>query len=320
MFQLTEKGLYTRLDMEYVAFSDESYHTHGIFRSIAAVSLPYSSPDQYIALSDELRCKLKCTTKGELKWKNVGSRGRNNIKRAKAIVDFVLSKLSLELRIDILIWDINDSRHSIEERDDVANYARMYFHLHRNLIRRRGKNTYWHLRPDTLSTIDWDTTQSCLKNDGTWQRSAHSEPVLFKEMREVAPYVKSFKQVNSAETPFVQLADLFAGMAAYTRSNSQVVKVLMKEEQGIQDLFANGPTCRVKNTDRARFKVISHLHQHCRRRRLGVSLTEEGYLRTLDPQNPINFWHYEPQCSQDKAPTKFRIGVNSLRSPLGNHQ
>ena len=291
--------------MEYVVFSDESRHTDGLFRSIAAVSLPYSSRDQFIALSDELQGSLECASKGELKWKKVGSRGRNNVRRAKAIVDFVLSKLSLGLRIDILIWDINDSRHSVEGRDDVENYARMYFHLHRNLIRRRGEGTRWHLRPDNLVTIDWDTIQNCLKSGGTWRRHAHSESVLFEEAREIAPNVKSFKEVNSAETPFVQLADLFAGMAAYTRSNSEVIKVLMKEEKGIQELFPDVLACRVRKTDRGRFKVIAYLYQRCRKGQLGVSLTEQGYLRTLDPQNPINFWHYEPQHLQDKAPTKF---------------
>ena len=294
--------------MEYVVFSDESRHTDGLFRSIAAVSFPYSSQDQFIALSDELQGSLECASKGELKWKEVGGRGRNNIKRAKAVVDFVLLKLSQGLRIDILIWDINDSRHSVEGRDDVANYARMYFQLHRNLIRRRGKNTRWHLRPDRLIRIDWNTIRECLNSNGIWRQNFQADPDLFEELREIAPNVESFKEVNSDEMPFVQLADLFTGMAAYARSNPEVVKVLVKEEKGIRDLFpTDESTYQVNKNDRGRFKVISHLYQRCKQGQLGVSLTEQGYLRTPNPQHPINFWHYKPQHSLDKAPTKSHI-------------
>ena len=291
--------------MEYVVFSDESRYTDGLFRSIAAVSLPYSSRDQFIALSDELQGSLECASKGELKWKEVGRGGRNNVKRAKAAVDFVLSKLSQELRIDILIWDINDSRHSIEGRDDMANYGRMYFHLHRNLIRRRGENTRWYLRPDRLSRIDWNTIRECLNSNGTWRRHSQADPDLFEKVREIAPNVASFKEVNSDEMPFVQLADLFAGMAAYTRTKPHVIQALLVEKKGQQELFPDDiPADPPTKTDRGRFKVISDLYQSCRQGQLGVSLIERGYLRTLDPQNPINFWHYEPQHSQDKAPTK----------------
>jgi hypothetical protein len=39
---------------------------------------------------------------------------------------------------------------------------------------------------------------------------------------------------------------------------------------------------------------------------LGVSLKTHGGLRTLQPANRINFWWYEPQSPEDKAPTKTR--------------
>ena len=107
--------------MEYIVFSDESRYTQGRFRSIAAVSLPYNSTDHIDTISAELSDILECSKKGELKWRNVGQRGKKNVDRAKAAVDFVLSNLSHGLRLDIVIWDTMDSRHSVEGRDDHEN-------------------------------------------------------------------------------------------------------------------------------------------------------------------------------------------------------
>ncbi len=134
-----------------------------------------------------------------------------------------------------MIWDTKDSRHDVKERDDVANYDRMFFHLHRNLIKRRGSGNRWHLRPDRLVTADFETTLSCLRSDGTWEKDP--QEVLGEEFRWIIPEVATLKEVDSAKTPFVQLADLMAGMAAYTRTKPNVVRMLRARSEGQQELF-----------------------------------------------------------------------------------
>lgn len=244
---------------------------------------------------------------GELKWKNIKKDGRLNVKRAKEAIDFVFLNISKDLRIDTLIWDINDARHSVEGRDDIANYCRMYFHLHRSLMSRRVSNARWYLHPDRLSRIDWDTIRNCLGSDGTWQRHIQSDPILFEDARWIAPQVLELNEVDSAKTPFVQLADLFAGMAAYTRTKPNVVKTLLTKMEETQQLFPEDvPTFFPNRTDRGRFRVISHLNQRCKQQRLGVSLKTHGYFCTYDPRKPINFWHYKPQHPHDRAPKKNR--------------
>ena len=294
--------------MEYIVFSDESRYIQDRFRSIAAVSLPYNSRSHIDTISAELRCFLECSKKGELKWKNVGRKDKRNVERAKTAVNFVFSNLSHGLRLDIVIWDTMDSRHSVEGRDDYENYSRMYFHLHRDLMRRRESNARWRLHPDELSIINWDTIRDCLSSDGAWLRHTQGTPVLFEEARWIAPRVEIFQEVDSAITPFVQLADLFAGMAAYTRTKSDVIKTMLTlaEQEVKPDLFlASVPTESTKgNTDSGRFKVISHLNQCCKKNRLGVSLGTYGYFSTRNPRNPINLWHYEPQHPHDRAPTR----------------
>jgi len=289
---------------EYVVFSDESRHTQGRFRSIAAVSLPASPRSYFVELNNKLKGILKCGTKHELKWRNIGRGGRNNVPRANAAIDFLTSHLLQRLRCDVLTWDTEDSRHAVEERDDVANYGRMFFHLHRALMKRRGSNTQWHLRPDKQITIDWDMIWNCLNSDGTWNQHADTE--LGAEYRWIVPMVRTFKEVDSANAPFIQLADLFAGMASYTRTQQNVIRMLLTDNERQSDLFSAvwQTESEPALTDRGRFRVVSHLYRQSKRARLGISLNSRGYLRTPDPKQPINFWHYEPQHHRDKAPTK----------------
>lgn len=286
--------------MDYASFSDESRHSQGRYRSIAAVSLPAKL---VIGMSKQLASILDCANRNELKWGNVGYRGPRDVDRAIAAVDFLLEHITIGVRADVLTWDTDDERHDVPYRDDVANYERMFYHLHRVLMNRRGSGSRWHFRPDEQLAIDWSTIQECLGSNGTW-RYVLDDPRLSDYFRLVVPAVRTFRTVDSAETPLGQLADLLAGMAAYTRTESKVMKNLVHAIPGQTDLFQELALTESKRRDRRRFQVIDHFYQQCKSRKLGVSLHKYGYLRTHDPKNPINFWHYVPQHSGDKAPVR----------------
>ena len=284
--------------MDYAVFSDESRHTEGRYRSLAAVSVPAG---EVVALTKHLHDALQLDSHGELKWKNVR---RARIRdRAIAVIDVLLACISIGVRVDVLTWDTKDSRHDVPDRDDVANYERMFFHLHRVLMERRAAQTRWHIRPDEQVNIDWDTIAQCLNSSGTW-RTGRNITALSPEFRYFVPSVLTFREVNSAETPLCQLADLLAGMAAYTRSNADIVRRQIDEPEEQQTLFGNEEQATPGTADQHRFRVISHLYCKCKERKLGVSIRKFGYLRTHDPAMPINFWHYESQHQRDRAPTR----------------
>ena len=278
-------------DMEYGVFSDESRYDRGRFRSIAAVSLPAGLVPQ---LTEQLTLSLREYGISELKWTRLGDRNYT-VECAIAFVDHMLSGLAEGLRVDVLIWDTEDKRHRVENRDDIANYERMYFHLHRALIRRRGQDSIWHLRPDEQVQINWKTLASCLTSRGTWIPHGQQSAASFR-FGILVPTISTFRQVDSRATPLSQLADLIAGMAAYTRSRPSVVHQQLEPEVGNE--FKEFMSKR----DKVRFRVISHLYNGCRLRRVGLSLRSHGYLCTSDPIQPVNFWHYQPQHSSDKAP------------------
>lgn len=156
----------------------------------------------------------------------------------------------------------------------------------------------------------WTTIRQYLRSNGTWRHELDlCLSTLSDDLRSLVPVVKTFEQVKSVDTPFCQLADLFAGMAAYTRTNSEIVKRLIRSTPEQRDLFGTPEDSQAKRRDRVRFRVIEHLNQQCKLRQLGVSLREHGYFRTHNPRQPLNFWHYEPQHSLDRAPSKVSVAA-----------
>ncbi len=284
---------------QYAAFSDESRHNEGRFRSIAAVSLPAAC---VTGVSDRIQALLRDHNVREFKWRklNTGERGV----AARALVDFVFDELlRLGARVDVLVWDTEDARNLVARRDDRKNYERMYFHLHRALMQRREADAGWDLQPDERQDIDWETIRSCLVNVGAWRRY-FEHPLLGGSFSTRFFNIRTLREAVSAETPLCQLADFFAGIAAWSRTNAEKILRWLRDSTGQQHLFEQGPPIPQSASDRARLPVLTHFHDRCKRGRLGVSLASCGYLRTRDPSSPLNFWHYVPQHEHDKAPTK----------------
>lgn len=51
------------------------------------------------------------------------------------------------------------------------------------------------------------------------------------------------------------------------------------------------------------FRIFNSL---CKQQRSAVSLKSNRGLWTPNPVNPLNFWMYEPQHPEDRAPTKVK--------------
>lgn len=236
----------------------------------------------------------------ELKWHRIkGARARECA--AEAISIFVNEFVPRGARADILVWDILDSRHRVARRNDRKNFERMFFHLHRALMSRRPLDHEWHLRPDERLDVDWSTIRSCLDSVGGWRK--YFESPLLGETISIASFrIASFKQTISHDTPLCQVADVLAGMGAYSRLKRGELRRWLEEQSSQETLFPR-TAMALSGRERERFPLIKALYALSRKRGLGVSLESEGYLLTHDPRKPINFWHYTPQHGADKAPT-----------------
>ncbi|MCL6546932.1 MAG: DUF3800 domain-containing protein [Bryobacteraceae bacterium] len=289
----------------HVGFADESYWNKGRFRSLGLVTTPVCSLD---LLNDELKSLLAESNVREFKWKRLD--GAKERFAAEKLCEFTVEKACTgQLRVDVLVWDIEDSRHRVTRRDDIANLERMYYHLFRNVLRARWPgDATWRLHPDEHTALDWDTVMDCLEAKSTSVELDLSlfTPGWFKVRLRREFGIEQIQPVSSAKYPLLQLADLFAGLAVFSRDKIDEYLSWLKANSP-QTLLFSDEVCATGDPSRSsqeRFQVLKSFDDACKQRKLGVSLKTKRGLWTPKPENPINFWMYEPQHPEDRAPQK----------------
>ena len=284
----------------HVAFADESNWNQGRFRSISLVSAAVEDARKYHI---ELNTLRKSHNKTEYKWKD--AKKYHGIE----LVDFFFARCD-RMRVDVLVWDIEDSRHvGLRYRDDKANFARMYYHLLHNVLKRRWPDgAYWNIYPDAQKEVDWEVLEQCL----SWKSWAKEEN-LFTQCGEVSGFreyynIQQFCCVCSKEYLLVQLADLFAGLAAYSYLAFDKYKQWKCEQNPTPFLFdvsdCGFEPLKLSNSDKERLPILHHVKKEASARKMQVSLGSSNGLRTNKPSSPLNFWLYIPQSDTDKAPVK----------------
>ncbi|GIV88749.1 MAG: hypothetical protein KatS3mg055_1267 [Chloroflexus sp.] len=290
----------------HIAYADESYYTKERYRSIAVVTFAAEHHDPIKRSFKE--CILSSGLK-EFKWTKL-RQARERFAALKIINTAIGLAVGKKLRIDVLIWDTQDDRHRIRGRDDIANLERMYYHLFKNVLQRRWPSeSKWYLFPDENSALDWATVQDYLDSAGLTVSDSTNlfdqRPFSIRVSRDFQ--IMHIQEVTSASEPICQVADLFAGIGAYSYlAYSRYTDWLSTE----QDRLSVGLDVNVKlsNSECERFLVIKYLNECCKHHKLRVGFSSSRGFRTYDPRFPVNFWLYAPQHSDDKAPVKAHSG------------
>lgn len=283
----------------HVAYGDESLYNIGRYRSIGVVSLPMSVD---ACVTDTLRTLLVESGLREFKFQNL--RQARERFAALRMVDLTIEQaLCGGLRLDVLTWDTQDSRHRIKGRDDIGNLQRMYYHLLKNGLQRWSGSTSWAFRPDENSAMDWETVRDYVDGAGLSAQVTRQEAGLFRLRLNQDFRVVHVQEVDSRELPVCQLADLFAGLSTFSRDKFRTYCWWEQCRYGQAPLLPDAEPPRLSNSDQERCAVLGHFDRGCKQHKLGVSLKSKRGLWTPDPSNPINFWFYEPQHREDKAPT-----------------
>jgi len=299
----------------YLAVSDESHYNVGRFRSLALVSL---RQEHAPALCDGISAILKDSGVREFKWRHL-SEGRYQ-HAAFGILEQILPRaIGRVLRVDVLMWDTQDRRHNVVGRDDVANLGRMYYHLFCDVLRKRWPDgSTWRLCPDENTAMDWDIVADLLSLASV---SRQPQPGLldattFRARLRLEFGLQDIVPCKSHEQPLAQVADLFAGLAVYSRTSYDRYEYWRSTNSHQLSLFPSAlPAITLSRADLHRCAVLAELNARCKRARLGVSLDTYRGLRTRDPGNPINFWWYEPQHVADKAPTRDGVAAFGKDAP-----
>lgn len=284
--------------MKYVVYLDESRVTNSRYSSIAAVSLPVSSWEIVVG---DLGKFIESAAISDLKWEKV--RNRKYKDAAIAIFEKVTNKyIPLGMRIDTICWDNQDSRHAVAGRDDLKNFERMFYHLLCSLMKKRESGSVWGVYPDQLSGIDWSTAEKCINAAG--RKISMQQQLGLDEELPSRFQIRRFTEANSIEKPITQIADLFAGMASFSVLQYEKYSAWVQDNHPTGDLFSDPEQHSFSNSERNKFQAMEEFRSHCIENKLGVSLVSSRGFNTANPKNYVNFWRYQPQTIQDKAPTK----------------
>ena len=299
-----------------MAFSDESSHNSGRFRGIGVVSFPKERLDM---LLEKLGKLIKESDVSEIKWKKI--RTAKYRFAAIKVIDLVIDEaVKGNLRVDVIIWDTEDSRHKIVGRDDNENLRWMYFQLFRNVLRLRwSSNSKWILFPDENSIINWQVTHGKLNTAAKFielekEETHSSKTSMFRDhenyLDTFADQIKSFNvleilEVNSTNTLLSQVADLFVGVGVFSHQQyySYDSWCLNHSPQMRFEFMEINKTNFTPKEDEHCF-VLNHLSEGCKQAKFAVSLNNTNGLFTRNPSKPMNFWLYQPQGEYDKAPVR----------------
>lgn len=287
----------------HVAFSDEAYYTSSRYRSIAVVSLAKSDFDD---MSSDLTELLIDSDVREFKWQKL-RQARERFAALKMIDCVMNYAIQEKTRIDVLIWDVYDYRHTIMNRDDNENFQRMYYHLFNNVFMNRWPRlSTWELYPDENSVVNWDRLQEFLDSAGI--EISYQAPLSTQEEFRISLWrefkINKIKEINSKDYVLCQVADLFAGLGVFSYLSYDKYQFWLSEQSGQKRLLPNrNDDIEFSNSEKNRFAIINYLDGICKSHRLTVGLNSTNGFKTYNPNNPINFWFYEPQHLKDKAPS-----------------
>lgn len=287
-----------QMKVTHLAFSDESQHNLGRFRGVGILSLPAENAAH---ISEDIQRRLENSEVTEAKWKKVRS-ARDRFAALK-IIDVCLEEaFQGHLRVDVLIWDTQDTRHKLPGRDDNANLRNMYIQLFKNVLRKRWPiESTWQLFPDENSAIDWDYVRNTLRNtDRFTERAVTIFGFEWADMR-VHFNLVEISEVSSKGVPLAQAADLFTGMGVFSYEHHDVYKAWQRQTSLQYELIPSEPI-DFTSKEEEHAHVLDEFYQRVSKAGLGISIGLG--LHTRNPACPINFWPYKPQRKDDKAPTR----------------
>ena len=272
------------------------------------VSMP---ADKVAEIALRIKSKLLESNVSEAKWDKI--KGAKNRLAAIKLLDICCKEAyDKNMRVDVLIWDTKDQRHTLQGRDDLANFKNMYIQLLKNVMRKRwSTDATWQFFPDENSVIDWKHFRNILANT---DRFENKKANLFPdEWHDISHHfnILEIAEVSSKETILVQIADIFAGMGVFSYKRYATYTAWKRQNSQQMELELFSPeVVKFTRKEEEHSLVLHHFLQNSAKYKLEVS-NKQG-LRTYNPANPTNYWLYQPQRKSDKAPRRKKRQIKSF--------
>jgi hypothetical protein len=194
------------------------------------------------------------------------------------------------------VWDTDEARVVGAGDEDGKDFERMFFHLLKSAMARRGPGASWRVFPEEKLAVDWQVIHDCARNPALWSKYVE-QSLLDPALLQSSFRLDEVRAVRSHEEPACQIANLFAGLAAFSREMA-IPFALWRSSATDQDgLCHDSAVADLSDADRERFHVLDEFGKRCRSMRLGVSLRSGSYLITRNPEHPINFLHYRAEAA-----------------------
>lgn len=281
-------------------YSDESFGNR--FSSIGVTSGDRSSIEHLRAGLTNILTQHETAS---VQFKEISGHSKKE-KAAKAFIDLGIEYVSTgKIRVDVLSWGLDDSRHTVAGMDDSKNHQLMYGKILKwAQICWKHKTLSWQFFPDRYDDINWGELMRVLDNISL-DKEILGEDIFGKlHSLKFAEFVKH-DQSSTSTDPVLQLTDIFTGFAVFSCEHGRDFLRWRSEEYRQLSMFDNTYTKNFSKRVVSKFRVLDHLDKLCKQRKMYVSLKTEGHLKTFSPKSGLNFWHYEPQHPDDKAPLKI---------------
>jgi hypothetical protein len=131
-----------------------------------------------------------------LEWKDVSGVTAKRVAKniATAVIDKCISSSSV--RVDVLTWSLDDSRHAVQGRDELQNLRVMYYHAVCNVMRKHGLYRWKGLYPDQHTAIDWESeVASYLRQTKVWNKLQRDEELIPSDVNVTGVMIKDVNQI-----------------------------------------------------------------------------------------------------------------------------
>jgi hypothetical protein len=255
----------------HIAYADETRYNVGRYRGLAVVSLRLADADAFRA---EARSLLQTSGVHELKWVEV--RTARHRFAANKLITWAFNALGAgALRVEVVTWDAEE-QHPAPGESGIATLQQMYGLLLGTTLRRyQSAGGLVRVCPDEQDALNWPALEHYL--------AAQALPI-----ERVVP-------CHSHHEPMVQLADVLAGLAVYSRSAYDRYEA-WKAVAGLdlELLHPEDVPEPPSRSDRERFLVLAELLMECASHHAPIQLAGERGLLTTDAAFALQFASYQP--------------------------
>jgi hypothetical protein len=239
----------------WAIYSDESSYNYGAVRGVGAVC---ARLDDTSRLDAELADLLEASGIHELKWEKVRT-ARATFTAEKGLAWALDHALSGDLWIETLTWEVASAAASRARRPSLANLRDSYTTLLVNVMARQTqRGDLWRIVPDEQTAVPWTRIQEAL------------------------PQAADITPARSEAHPMIQLADLFTGLAVFSRAAYDAYERWQCARDGANSVAIPG-------SQAYRFVLLDDFYTTCVRRLPGISLQTHRGLYTWRADAPIQF-------------------------------